>query len=231
MEIHIKFIEKISRTPKAHSYRFSRPPGFTFQAGQYMLVRLGTEANTVHPLSLSDSPQQNFLEFTKRMTGSEYCAALEALQAGTEIKVQGPLGSFYLKEEDTSLIFLAGGIGITPIRSILADLAEKQDQRPVVLIYGNSDEEDIAFLQELSNLSLPHLRLVHVLQHPGKRVAAHTGFITAAILQMEAEKHLHNATFFVSGPPVMVKTVEEHLASLTVAAAQIRTDRFFGYGA
>jgi ferredoxin-NADP reductase len=230
MEYIVEFIEKIIRTPKAHSYRFSRPPGFTFQAGQYMLVRLGAEHNTVHPLSLSDGPQQDFLEFTKRMTGSEYCAALEALKPGGQITLHGPFGSFGLREEDKALVFLAGGIGITPIRSILAELARQQDQRPLVLVYGNSDAEDIAFDQELRALPLPQLHLVHVLQQASERIA-HTGFITAEIIQMEAEEHLHNATFFVSGPPVMVKTVEKHLASLAIPAAQIRTDRFLGYEA
>ncbi|MDZ7640809.1 MAG: FAD-binding oxidoreductase [Desulfurivibrio sp.] len=228
MEYIVEFIEKIIRTPKSHSYRFRRPPGFTFQAGQYMMVHLGPEQNRVHPLSLSDGPHQDFLEFTKRMTGSEYCTALESLKPGSQIKVQGPLGSFCLSQEDQAIVFITGGIGITPIRSILVDLAQNQDQRPLVLIYGNSDAEDIAFAQELQALPLPHLHLVDVLQQPSKQ-AAHTGFITAEIIQMEVGEHLHNATFFVSGPPVMVKIVEEHLASLSVEAAQIRTDHFLGY--
>jgi ferredoxin-NADP reductase len=121
MEYTVNFIESVKRTPSAVSYRFSRPAGFTFTAGQYMIVTL--DDDLVHPLSLSDSPEETgFLEFTKRMTGSSFCRILQGLTAGETITLKGSMGGFILDESEKTLVFLAGGIGITPIRSILKSL-------------------------------------------------------------------------------------------------------------
>lgn len=228
MALQLNFIERITRTPKANSYRFSCPQGFSCQAGQYMLLWPEPSGSLVHPLSFSDGPQKDFLEFTKRMTGSVYCQALEELQPGDQITAKGPLGSFSAAGISNSIVCIAGGIGITPIRSILADLAHKHDLRPVTLIYGNADESDIAFEKELTALALPAFRLVHILQKNSSRLQAHAGFINAEIIRAEVND-IASSTFLISGPPVMVKAVENQLASLDIKPEQIRTDRFLGY--
>ncbi len=228
MATELRFIERIARTPAAVSYRFSRPPGFTFAAGQYMLLWPEAGGSLVHPLSFSAGPQQNFLEFTKRMTGSPYCQALETLRPGDTVMAKGPLGHFSADGAADEIVCIAGGIGITPIRSILAGMARRNDSRRVTLIYGNADEADIAFAEELAALSLPQFRLAHVLQRPGSRLKAHSGFITAEIIRSET-RDLSAATFLISGPPVMVKAVETQLAGLGVGPERIRTDRFLGY--
>ncbi|WP_417912237.1 ferredoxin--NADP reductase, partial [Candidatus Electronema sp. TJ] len=115
-----------------------------------------------------------------------------------------------------------------PIRSILADLAHRHDRRIVTLIYGNQDENDIAFAEDLTGLALPQFRLIHVLQHPGGRLKAHAGLISAEIIRSELPE-LDEAIFLISGPPMMVKAVESQLASLGIGPEQIRTDRFLGY--
>ena len=228
MELPVNFIERIVRTPTANSYRFTRPPDFSFRAGQYMLVRPGRKGEPVHPLSFSDGPQQDFLEFTKRMTGSVYCRYLENLRPGDSIMVNGPMGCFSSKDITDNIVCIAGGIGITPIRSILADLAYRHDRRAITLIYGNQKKDDIAFARELAELNLPDFRLIHVLEQSDSQVAAHPGLINADIIRSEVDA-LDSATFLVSGPPFMVKIMEEQLGLLGVGSKQIRTDRFFGY--
>jgi ferredoxin-NADP reductase len=227
MTLQLTFIEHIVRTPAALSCRFSRPEGFSFRAGQYMLLWPESSGSLVHALSFSDSPQHEFLEFTKRITGSAYCRALEALRPGDQITAKGPLGSFSADGAER-IVCIAGGIGITPIRSILSELAHQRDHRPVTLIYGNLDERDIAFADELAALQLPDFRLIHVLQKPSGAVKAHAGFITAEIIRSEVSR-LEESTFLLSGPPVMVKAVEAQLTGLRVSPERIRTDRFLGY--
>lgn len=223
-----EFLERTERTPTSVSYRFKMPEGFNFTAGQYMLVDLGDEL--VHPLSLSDCPEETaFIEFTKRMTGSPYCRRLESLTKGETIIVKGPAGRFYVEESDDSLVLIAGGIGITPIRSILKSLEKKRVPLcPVILIYGNLNREDIAFRAELENLKLDDYRLVHVLSDATGMENAYQGFINADLLAKEVPDS-RSAHYMISGPPVMVAAIKKALATLNIAEERIRTDVFIGY--
>ncbi len=228
MEYHSEFLERIERTPASVSYRFKTPQGFHFTAGQYMLVDLGDEL--IHPLSLSDCPEEtSFVEFTKRMTGSPFCRRLESLEKGEIIIVKGPAGNFYVEESDAALVLIAGGIGITPIRSILKSLEKKRGTLDrVILFYGNMNRDDIAFRDELENLKLANYRMVHVLADTTGMANAYQGFINADILAKEVPESTA-AHYMISGPPVMVEAIKKALATISVAEDRIRTDVFIGY--
>ena len=228
MEYQTEFLERIARSPSSVSYRFRMPAGFNFTAGQYMLVNLGE--GLVHPLSLSDCPEETaFIEFTKRMTGSPFCSRLESLKKGENIIVKGPAGKFFLEESDDTLVLIAGGIGITPIRSILKSLEKKGESlRTIILIYGNLNKEDIAFRDELENLKLPDYRLIHVLSDTTGMENAYQGFISADILAKEVTES-SSAHYMISGPPIMVEAIKKALATISVAEDRIRTDVFIGY--
>lgn len=228
MEYRTEFLERIERTLTAVSYRFKMPEGLNFTAGQYMLVDLGNKL--AHPLSLSNCPKEaEFIEFTKRMTGSPYCGRLESLEKGETISVKGPFGKFCFADSSETLVMIAGGIGITPIRSILTSLKKKKGNiGTVILIYGNLNREDIAFRDELENLKLPDYHLVHVLLDTTGMEKAYQGFINADIISKEVPKS-SNAHYMISGPPVMVEAIKKALATIDVAEDRIRTDIFLGY--
>jgi ferredoxin-NADP reductase len=228
MEYRTEFLERIERTPASVSYRFTVPTGFRFIAGQYMLVDLGEKL--VHPLSLSDCPEESeFIEFTKRMTGSPFCLRLESLKNGDSVIVKGPAGKFYCDDSGGTVVMIAGGIGITPIRSILKSNEKKRGGHcKFILIYGNLHREDIAFRDELENLKLPDYRLVHVLSDTTGLEKAYKGFITAEILSKEVPEP-RNVSYMVSGPPAMVEAIKKALATLGVGDDRIRTDVFIGY--
>jgi len=228
MEYRTEFLERIERTPTAISYRFKMPEGFNFIAGQNMLVDLGNKL--AHPLSLSNCPEEaEFIEFTKRMTGSLYCGRLESLEKGETISVKGPAGKFCFADSSETLVMIAGGIGITPIRSILTSLEKKKENiGTVILIYGNLNREDIAFRDELENIKLPDYHLAHVLSDTTGMENAYHGFINADIISKEVPKS-SNAHYMVSGPPVMVEAIKKALATIDVAEDRIRTDIFLGY--
>ena len=228
MEYQTQFIERIERTPASISYRFKMPEGLSFISGQYMLVNLGDKL--VHPLSLSDCPEETgFIEFTKRMTGSPYCQRLESLKKGETIIVKGPAGNFYFEESGGTNVIIAGGIGITPIRSILKSREKKKGAHcKIILFYGNMNREDIAFRDELENIKLPDYRLVHVLSDTTGMENAYQGFITTDIILKETPEN-GNATYMISGPPVMVEAIKKALNTIGVAEDRIRTDMFLGY--
>jgi ferredoxin-NADP reductase len=204
------------------------PEGLRFVAGQYMLVDLGNDL--VHPLTLSSCPEEAvFIEFTKRMTGSPFCRRLESLEKGETISVKGPAGIFICDDSNETIVMIAGGIGITPIRSILTSLEKKKGNlRTITLIYGNLNREDIAFRDELENLNLPNYHLIHVLSDTTGMRNAYKGFITADIISKEVPKS-SNAHYMISGPPVMVTAIKKALATIDVAEDRIRTDVFLGY--
>lgn len=223
-----EFLERIKRTPASVSYRFNKPEDLNFTAGQYMLVDLGNKL--VHPLTISSCPEETgFIEFTKRTSDSPYCHRLKSLKKGETINIKGPSGKFSCDDSIDTIVMIAGGIGITPIRSILTSLEKKQEKLcAITLIYGNLNREDIAFRDELENLKLADYRLVHVLSDTTGMENAYQGFITADILAKEVGKST-NAHYMVSGPPVMVEAIKKALAALNVPEEQIRTDVFLGY--
>jgi ferredoxin-NADP reductase len=232
METTVRFIERIPCTPHVNSYRFTRPPGFSFQAGQYVIVGLGHEGMLVHPLSFSNGPQQDFLEFTKRMTGSAYSQYLEGLYPGDEVIMKGPNGDFFMADIPNDIVCLAAGIGITPIRSMLIDSASRHDRRRITLIYGNADDDDVPFADELGKmkkLHLPGFRVVHVLGRSLGKMQACQGRIDSKIIRSEVTADIQEATFLISGPPVMVREMEEQLSLLGVSSSRIRVERFLGY--
>jgi ferredoxin-NADP reductase len=229
METIARFIQRIPRTPHVNSYRFTRPPGFFFQAGQYVIVGLGHEGMLVHPLSFSNSPQHDFLEFTKRMTGSAYSQYLEGLYPGDEVIIKGPNGDFSMQGITNDIVCLVCGIGITPIFSMLLEASSRHDRRNITLIYGNTDDTDIAFLDELKQLTLARLRVIHLLQRASEKIQAHQGRIDSKIIRSEMTTDLQAATFLISGPPAMVRDMQEQLSLLGVSSSQIRVERFLGY--
>jgi len=204
------------------------PEGLRFVAGQHMLVDLSNDL--VHPLTLSSCPEEaEFIEFTKRMTGSPFCLRLKSLEKGEIISVKGPAGKFIFDDSNETIVMIAGGIGITPIRSILTSLEKrKANHHTLILIYGIQNKEDIAFRDELENLHLPDYHLIHVLSDTTGMRDAYKGFITADIILEEVPRS-SNAHYMVSGPPVMVKAIKKALAMIDIPENRIRTDVFLGY--
>ena len=106
-----------------------------------------------HHFTHSSSPTEPWLETTTRLRGTPYKNALDALPLGAEVTMAGPNGFFTLRDAVPRAAFLAGGIGITTVRSILRALADRGDDRPLLLLYGNHDEDGIAFDDELADLT------------------------------------------------------------------------------
>lgn len=228
-EFQVEFLERLERTRTSVSYRFSFPEDFSFTAGQYMLVDLGSKL--VHPLSLSECPEETgYIEFTKRMTGSPYCRRLQSLQKGEPVSIKGPAGKFSLEPSSgVTIVMIAGGIGITPMRSILKSLAcRKENPYKIILIYGNVNTKDIAFRDELETMKLSDYHLVHVLEDTVSMPEAYQGYISADILSREVPGE-RDAIYMVSGPPVMVNSIKKILGEIGVSRDQVKTDLFIGY--
>ena len=226
--------EVIQRTPNIKSFRFPlKDDHVRYQPGQFFFITIkirGEEA--IHHFSFSSSPtEKGYIEFTKRITTSDFSQALAVMKPGDWAHLYGPEGSFTLPRKKRKLAFLSGGIGITPLRSMLRYITDKRLDFDVVLLYGNNNWEDIAFRDELGSLAAnPRLRVEHILAGPvlppdwkGK-----TGFINKDVVA-ELVPDYTERLFYLSGPPRMVIALEGQLTALDIPREQMKQDSFTGY--
>lgn len=142
MKVKTKIIEIIKETEAVKSFRFEKPEGLKYIAGQYTELKL--EPGLERDLTLSSSPTEKFLQITTMFhPKSEFKQRLWQLKIGDEVDIIDPKGHFVLDEIDIrERIFLAGGIGITPFRSMLKHTADKQLSLPTTLLYSVKNDEE-----------------------------------------------------------------------------------------
>ena len=160
-------LEKIvPRTPDTKSFLFPRPDGFDYKAGQWMYVNIKIGGiSKMHHFTIASSPTEDYLMFTKKITDSEYSQALDTYKGGEWFKLWGPFGDFTFSGEHPKLGFLSGGIGITPLRSMLRYIVDKKLPTDVKMLYANKTEKDIVFRDELDEMqrSDRNIRIENVL--------------------------------------------------------------------
>lgn len=221
----------IKRTPMSTSVRMVKPGGFTYQPGQWAQFTLDVEGGQeAKPLSLSSSPTEPYLEFTKRISGSAFSQAISNLQPGDQVNLKGPAGNLIYTGGLDLVTFIAGGIGITPVRSILKYLADNRVEGKKVFLYGNLSVEETAYLEEIDSWEAmdPELALIHVLEKPPEGWTGPTGFINSRIIE-ESVPDLAAQTFYVSGPPPMVNAINGALDQLSIALEKRITEKLEGY--
>ena len=243
-----RLIEKLPQVADVVSFRFERPEGYRFQAGQWFVVTFAGPDPAEpyeHHFSHSDAPSAPWLEFTTRLRGSEFKNALSALPIGSDVQVEGPYGSFVMPPDVERAAFLAGGIGITCVRSILRWVAHLHASagapgeegegprlalRDIALFFANGSEDAIPFVAELAELakSLPGLRVVHVLSRPGESWRGYSGHLDHNILAAELPDP-DSWHYFVSGPPSFDQAMQEMLLGWGIEAERIKMERFEGY--
>jgi ferredoxin-NADP reductase len=124
-------------------------------------------------------------------------------------------------------VLIAGGVGITPMMSILRTLADLGDRRPVILLYGSRDFDSITFREELDALR-PRLALslVHVLAAPPNGWTGETGFIDAAMFRRHLPPPYAAHEYFICGPDVMMDAIETALGELHVPMSRYHSERY-----
>lgn len=232
-------LEVIRRTADIKTFRLDvrDRKDVQYKAGQYfsVTIRVG-EQEAEHHFTISSSPTETekagYLEFTKRITASDYSQALDRMKPGDWARLQGPEGDFILPARRAKLGFLSGGIGITPLRSMLRYSADKGLEHNVVLIYGNNNWSDVAFRDELDEIAGTHsgIRVEYVLSGPDfpPGWTGRKGHITKEIVA-DVVPDYKERTFYLSGPLKMVLSLEEQLAQINVPKKQIKRDYFPGY--
>ncbi|WOJ97724.1 ferric reductase-like transmembrane domain-containing protein [Congregibacter brevis] len=199
---------------------------FDFDAGQFTWISTSDSvfARNEHPFSIATTRRSlPKVSYVIRELG-DYTRQLAKLGAGHRVWVDGPHGVFTQNARNASgVVLIAGGAGIGPIMGLLRELGDHEDKRPVTLIYGNRTIEQMSFMDEIASLEcVLNLDTQLVLEQPPENFTGLPGFINQEVLSgVVSQPESINWDFYICGPPVMVKAVEESLLSLSVAPERI----------
>ncbi len=221
------------------AFHFEKPEGFSYKAGQFGDFTLAdppetdAEGNT-RGFSLASAPYEGDLMVATRMRDTAFKRVLKTMALGTEVSLDAPYGSLTL-HGDASIpaVFLSGGIGVTPVRSIVLQAAHDKLPHKIVLFDSNRRPEDSAFLEDLAEArkANPNFTLVATMTEMEKSSRTwngETGFITKAML-VKSVGDLNLPIFYISGPRTMVAAMRKILDDSGVKDDRIRTEEFSGY--
>jgi len=204
--------------------------GFRFSPGQFGWLTLwGSPFKiTGHPFSFSSSAesQDGRVEMSIRKLG-DFTNEIGNVPVGQRVYLDGPYGAFTIGNPADMHVLIAGGVGITPMMSMIRTLADRGDKRPVVLVYGSKDWESITFRDELETLkSRLNLTIVHVLSKPPAGWAGEQGFITAELFKRHLPPPFADHEYFICGPAVMMDAIESVLGELGVPLSKYHSERY-----
>jgi predicted ferric reductase len=206
--------------------------GFEFEPGQFAWLSTGNPLTTEHhPISIASSAElgaSRSIEFSVRDLGDWSGRRVPEVEPGARIYVNGPFGAFSLnREPGQGFGFIAGGIGITPLRSMILTLRDRGDNRPVVLFFGARDETALLYREELEALSREmNLQVVWVLEAPSGEWQGERGFLNPELLRRYLPNQYRRYQYFMCGPTRMMDAVEEHLVTIGVPRSRVHSERF-----
>lgn len=225
---HLSDRRTVAQDTGAFTFRLDGDMPFT--AGQTVDITIPSplysdEKGNARTFSVTSSPADlPAITIATRLTGSAFKRTLLKMPAGTPVEVDGPYGSFTLHNKTSRpALFLAGGIGITPFRSIIKNATERRLAHRLVLLYSNRSHGTAAFLDDLDGWARANgnVRIVPVYTDT-------SGFITADLITREMPD-LSSAIAYAAGPDPFVRAMRQALLDAGVDPDDIRTEEFPGY--
>jgi ferredoxin-NADP reductase len=235
MPVKLQFVHAMHEAENVESFYFIAQPKFAFTAGQYLMCDLPhadvDERGTERAFTVASAPSEPLLRLTTRFSqqSSSFKKALRELAPGSVIEADGPFGNFVYNDDGRPAVFIAGGIGITPFRSMLGDLESLGHRRSITLLYSNSTP-DIAFRGFFDDLAAywPEMRAVYTITRASSEWQGTRARIDAHLIR-EHVADAHAATFYVCGPSPMVAGIRTTLAELGVDPGRVVFETFPGY--
>ncbi len=240
--MRLRVIEILRETPTTKTFRLERTDGELppFRPGQYINVFVDVDGVlTSRPYSIASPPllpaekERAVLELTVRDRPGGFVAPylLHEVQVGDEIETTGPTGGFYHEPliDGDDLVFLAGGSGITPFRSIILDNIRRERRLVIHLLYGSRVPDDVIYGDELTELANDHVSLNYSLvisePPPGYEGDSRTGLLDAKLIRDEVGS-VEGKTFYICGPNAMYDLVLAELEELGVPPHKIRRELY-----
>lgn len=242
MEFQIKLLKRIDEIKDVETFFFERPKDFIYKAGQFghfILPKLShpDSRGLSHDFTFSSSPTEERLAFTTKIRpDSGYKQTFCELIPGTIVTVRGPGGVFVLNDESTttSQVMIAGGIGVTPYRSIIKYIVDKNLILPITLIYSVSTPQDVTFKAFFDDVAARYenIKVTYTVSRPQEsqsQWSGLTGRIDAPMIKKLVED-LSNSVFWICGPPPFTDAMQQILTTtLQIPSDRIKTEQFTGY--
>jgi ferredoxin-NADP reductase len=211
---------------------------FSFKPGQFFLLRLinapyNDSKGIQRYFSIVNSPnEKGVIIFATRISASAFKQSLNELPVGTEVDIDNIAGNFTLPEDKSrQLVFIAGGIGITPFMSMLRFVKEEKldYEYKITLLYSNRDAESTAFFDELQGISKRNrnIKVVFMITQDANWKGESRRINAQSIKDYVPEPS--SSTYMIAGPPPMVSAVVEALKAAGVTSENIITENFAGY--
>ncbi|QKY70038.1 FAD-dependent oxidoreductase [Lentibacillus sp. CBA3610] len=236
-EEKIKLLRKEEIANDTMAFHWEMPDGFEFKAGQFGDFTLidpsetGEKGNS-REFSFVHAPSENDLVTATRIRDSAFKRELEKLPEGSEVKFDGPIGNFTLhKTESTPAVFIIGGIGITPIRSMIAEATNKQTSHDMTLLHSNTTPEDAPFQSDFKAFEEknPNFKYIPVMTKAGAdEWNGESGYIDEEMLKRYVSD-VSEPIYYLSGPGDMVNAMYDMLVEAGANEDNIRAEEFYGY--
>jgi len=211
---------------------FIRPKDFNYEAGQYVSLALPNlvdqypRVNT-RLMSLASAPSEKYLMFSMRLSDSAFKRSLQDMVIGETIEMRGPVGKLILSAGDEPLVFIAGGIGVAPFRSMLLESQAQNWPRLITFFYANKNKSDAVFLNQLLSWENKNFKIVPIMTRdstwPGE-----TGHLQESTIKKYVSRP-HDSIYYIVGLPKMVGEVQSVLKNMGISSERIKTELFTGY--
>jgi len=215
------FLERYKETEDVYTFVFDKEEDLTWKAGQYVLFSITHKKikNSTKPFTVASASKENIVKITTRIgdNPSDFKKAMLELRQGMKIRMAGPVGSFYIKENKPSLL-IAGGIGITPFRSIFKQIEAEWHgvEKQIKLLYINSNKLYL-FKDEFTNNSLISVTYLDSRDDLYQEI---NKFITL---------YRNDGQYLIAGPKEMVDATSAYIQNNNISKKNIKLDSFFGY--
>jgi glycine betaine catabolism B len=215
-------------------------------AGQFAFFDIGGVYNDpkgpIRHFTISSSPTENFIMFSTRIRDSPYKKRLSTLEKGAKVKVRGPEGEFVLHQDYSKpAVFLSGGIGVTPFRSMLRYATDQQLPLKITMFDSNRNRDNILFKKEFDEWANKNknLKIIYTISEDEQQQSSSTAndwkgehgrIDKAMILKYLDTNILNNSIFYICGPPSMLKAMQSLLQdNLEIPKERIKVEEFTGY--
>lgn len=227
----IDSVTELTPTIRGVTLRLVNPAQMRFTAGQFVNVEIpGTDS--VRAFSMANAPSENSkIELiVKSFSGGQFSEYLRHAEKGQTVRVFGPLGSLRVRLSYRKIIMIASGSGLAPLLSMLADLTQKKDRRPVTVFFGARTPEELYYLDRINALCNlgPQVAFVPVVEEADQAWTGETGHVTDVIARRTGRLKGYDA--YVCGPPSIVAAARELVVQLGVRDANVYFDAFVPTG-
>ena len=245
--MHLTLLDKVKHQgTDIMSFKFFRKDGknyLNYIAGQYAIVDLGTKEDKKGPtreFTIASSPtEKDVILISTRIRDTPFKQKLSKLEKGASVKITGPQGDFILPDNYSNrLVFLSGGIGVTPFRSMIAYATDKQLPLKITMFDSNRNRANILYKEEFDGWAKlnKNLEIIHTITEEGEKSPSldwkgERGFIDKAMLTRYLTKYeLNHSTFYLCGPPAMLNAMYKLLVKeIKIPDDKIKTEEFYGY--